>query len=60
MGGEHATAIDGEGRNPTDGNILAVARKAGFDERTAKKIMEEVKSAVKKAALEKFFLGKTP
>jgi serine/threonine-protein kinase HipA len=54
MGGEHATAIDGEGRNPADEHILSVARKAGLDERAAKKIMSEVKSAVKDASLENF------
>jgi serine/threonine-protein kinase HipA len=48
---EHATMIDGEGQNPTEENILAVAKKADISERNAKKIMEEVKFAVKKAKL---------
>jgi serine/threonine-protein kinase HipA len=56
MGGEHATAIDGEGRGPTGEHVLAVARKAGIDERAAKKIMEEVKSAIEEAALKKFWI----
>jgi len=44
--GEHATAIDGEGLNPSSENILNVARKTGLDLKTAKKIMEEVRNAV--------------
>ncbi|BAV92112.1 type II toxin-antitoxin system HipA family toxin [Candidatus Desulfovibrio trichonymphae] len=51
MGGEHATTIDGEGRNPTEGNILSVATKSGLDQCKAKEIMKEVKTAVKKAKL---------
>ncbi|MCL2806528.1 MAG: type II toxin-antitoxin system HipA family toxin [Treponema sp.] len=46
VGGEHAAAIDGEGRNPTDEHIMTVAKKAGLDLRKAKKIADEVKSAV--------------
>jgi len=48
MNGEHATAIDGEGRNPSEEHIISVAKKAGLDNRKAKKIMDEVKSVVKK------------
>jgi serine/threonine-protein kinase HipA len=47
MGGEHATAIDGEGRNPSEAQILSVAQKAGLDQRNSKQIMDEVKLAVK-------------
>lgn len=47
MGGEHATAIDGEGKNPMDANIMAVANKAGLNPRKAKEIMEMVKATVK-------------
>jgi serine/threonine-protein kinase HipA len=47
MGGEHATTIDGEGRSPTEGHIMAVARKAGLDLHKAKKIADEVRDAVK-------------
>ena len=39
--------IDGEGKNPTEANILSVAKKAGLTERKAEKIMGEVKVAVK-------------
>jgi len=38
--------IDGEGRNPTQEHILSAAKKAGFDPRKARGIMEEVKTAV--------------
>jgi len=44
MGGEHATSIDGEGRNPAEANILAVAKKCGLDRRRAEKAIAEVKS----------------
>jgi serine/threonine-protein kinase HipA len=47
MGGEHATTIDGEGRNPTEEHLKSVAMKAGFDFHTAQKIADEVKVAVK-------------
>jgi serine/threonine-protein kinase HipA len=51
MNGEHATTIDGEGRNPTEGNILSVAKKTGLNLNKARGIMEEVKFTVKKAKL---------
>ncbi|MDR0321952.1 MAG: type II toxin-antitoxin system HipA family toxin [Treponema sp.] len=51
MGGEHATSIDGEGRNPGEKHIMAVAKKSGLDLRKAKKIMEEVRTAVKVAGI---------
>lgn len=54
MGGEHATSIDGEGRNPTARNILSVAEMAGLDARKARTIMEEVEAAVRGA------LSRTP
>lgn len=53
MGGEHATAIDGEGRNSTEVHIMSVANKAGLAVRKAEGIMEQVKAAVKKAGLAK-------
>jgi len=46
MNGEHATAINGEGKNPTAEHIIAVAKKAGLDIRKAKTIMEEVAAAL--------------
>ena len=51
MGGEHATTIDGEGRNPVEKHILSVANKTNLGRIKAEKIMEEVKAAVKKANL---------
>ena len=51
IGGEHATTIDGEGRNPTEEHIMAVARKTGLDQRKAEAIIGEVKVAAKKVAL---------
>lgn len=53
MGGEHATAIDGEGKNPTVDNLISVANKAGLNARRAKEIMEKVRVAVKKISLAK-------
>jgi serine/threonine-protein kinase HipA len=51
MGGEHATMIDGEGRNPGEGNVLSVARKADLPERAARGVMNEVRESVKRARL---------
>jgi len=48
MNGEHATTIDGEGHNPTEKDIMSVAKKAGLDLRKAKEIFEEVKVGVDK------------
>ena len=45
MGGEHATSIDDEGKNPKETHIMAVAKNAGLDQRKAKVIFEEVKNA---------------
>jgi serine/threonine-protein kinase HipA len=46
LGGEHATSIDGEGRNPTEQHILTVAAKIGINPRRAKKICNEVSAVV--------------
>ncbi len=43
VGGEHATTVDGEGRNPDIRNILSVARKIGINERKAKIIAADIK-----------------
>ncbi|MDR1997998.1 MAG: type II toxin-antitoxin system HipA family toxin [Candidatus Margulisbacteria bacterium] len=48
LGGEHATAVAGEGKNPAEKHILLAAAAAGLDLRTAGQIMSEVKTAVKK------------
>jgi len=50
MGGEHAAAVDGEERNPDDKHIMSAAKKAGLEQRYAKDIMEEVRTAVKNFA----------
>ncbi|MDR3265270.1 MAG: type II toxin-antitoxin system HipA family toxin [Synergistaceae bacterium] len=46
MGGEHATTIDGEGKNPTDKDILRVAQKIGMPDRRAKTLMGEIREAM--------------
>jgi len=51
LGGEHATMVDGNGRNPTKENILSVAQKCGLSQRRAKEILAGAESAVKKAKL---------
>ncbi|MBR4628871.1 MAG: type II toxin-antitoxin system HipA family toxin [Treponema sp.] len=47
IGGEHATTIDGEGKNPTMENILEVAKKNGIKPAKAAEIAESVKNIVK-------------
>ena len=46
IGGEHATTVNGNGRNPGMSDLLAVARKIEFDSRKAKKIAEEIRDIV--------------
>lgn len=46
INGEHATTIDGEGKNPGEENILSVAKKINIKEKTAKDIMLEIKSKI--------------
>ncbi len=46
IGGEHATTVNGNGRNPGMEDLLAVARQIKFDERKAKKIAEDVREIV--------------
>lgn len=46
LGGEHATTIAGEGAAPGMKDILAVAKKAGIKEKTAKAIAQEVRETV--------------
>ena len=43
---EHATMIDGEGKNPTEKHILSVAKKSGMDMRRAEEVMGEVEAAL--------------
>lgn len=46
VGGEHATTIDGEGREPSLEDILRVAKKAGIKESEARRIAEEIQDVV--------------
>ena len=46
VGGEHATTVAGEGKNPTITDILAVAKKIGMKESRAKQIAENVNEIV--------------
>ncbi|MFA5513593.1 MAG: type II toxin-antitoxin system HipA family toxin [Sphaerochaetaceae bacterium] len=43
-GGEHTTAVGGEGRNPTEKDILKVAKETGIKKSKAQQIIDEVKS----------------
>ena len=47
-GGEHNLAIDGEGRNPSRENIMAVAHRASIPKGEADSIYQEVHSAVER------------
>ena len=47
MGGEHATTVAGEGRDPAMKDILSVAKKAGIRESDAKEIAGSVENTVK-------------
>ena len=46
VGGEHATTIAGEGRNPSVKDILSVAKKAGISMSTARQIAGRVEQTV--------------
>ena len=46
MGGEHATTIAGEGRNPSVRDLLSVAKKAGINLSAARQIAEKVEQTV--------------
>ncbi len=46
QGGEHATTVDGEGRNPGINNILQVAKKAGIDLAYAEARAKEIEGLV--------------
>jgi serine/threonine-protein kinase HipA len=48
INGEHATTVNGEGKNPNEEDILAVAKKINIKEKIAKDIILEVKSKTKK------------
>ena len=46
IGGEHATTIAGEGRNPGIHDIMKVAKKAGIRESEAQQIAAQVEGTV--------------
>ena len=46
IGGEHATCVNGNGKNPGLRDILEVARKIGIKDQKAKDIAEEIKEIV--------------
>lgn len=41
--GEHATTINGEGKNPNIEDILAVAKNIGIKEKQARKVALDIK-----------------
>ena len=46
IGGEHATTVFGEGRNPSVEDLLKVGQKAGMKEKTSRQIASEIKQIV--------------
>ena len=52
IGGEHATTVSGEGKNPGMENILSVAQKNGIKKSKALEIAESVKAVVEKELCE--------
>lgn len=51
VGGEHATTINGNGKNPSIADILEVAKNIGMKQRKAKNIADEIKMIVGKHGL---------
>jgi len=45
-GGEHSTTVAGQGRSPTEKDILDIAKEASIDGRTAKGEIDRVRSAI--------------
>lgn len=43
IGGEHATSVDGNGKDPDTKDLLVVAQKIEMDMKRAKKILEDIK-----------------
>lgn len=46
IGGEHATCVNGNGRNPGMSDILAVATEIGITREKARKIASEIQEIV--------------
>ncbi len=57
VGGEHATTIDGEGREPSLEDILRVAKKAGIKESEARNIAKEIQEVVNEELVGKSYFG---
>ena len=47
IGGEHATMINGNGKNPSHKDVLEVAKNIGFDQKKATIIANEIQECVK-------------
>ena len=47
IGGEHATTVNGNGKNPSEKEVFEVARNIGFDLKRARLISEQVQVCVK-------------
>lgn len=48
FGGEHATTVHGEGKNPTEEDLLSCAVAVGIDRKKAKKIIKDIRKQVNK------------
>lgn len=57
IGGEHATTVNGNGRNPGMEDLLAVAGRVGFDKVKAKRIAEEIQEIVREELKEYILKG---
>ncbi len=47
IGGEHATTVNGNGRNPSREDLLAVAGQIGFDKEKARNLADEIREITK-------------
>ena len=52
IGGEHATCVNGNGKNPGTEDMIAVAQKIGMDIKLAKAIIKEIEGKTKKLMLQ--------
>ncbi|MDR1523427.1 MAG: type II toxin-antitoxin system HipA family toxin [Endomicrobium sp.] len=55
IGGEHATSINGEGKNPNETDIINVAEKVGLNLNRAKHILSTTKTHIYKSNIQKYF-----
>ena len=46
IGGEHATCVNGNGRNPTTADLLAVAENIDLEKKKAKEIIKQIQQIV--------------